>query len=182
MLRLAKILFIPLILSGIIFLSCRKFEEYPIEPVIEYQNFLLELNPETGKTERGVLIFSYTDGDGDLGLGPDDTGPPFNQGSPYYYNLIIKYFEKQDGIFKEVPLLAWNPDSARYDTLTFNTRFPKLLPEIFEKPIKGVFNDTLFIMNPLSTYDTIKFTAYIYDRALHKSNTIETPPIVRINK
>jgi len=99
-----------------------------------------------------VLIFSYTDGDGDLGL------------------------------FIEVPLLAWNPDSARYDTLTFNTRFPKLIPEVLDKPIKGVFNDTLFILNPLSQYDTIKFSAYIIDRALHESNTIETPPIVRINK
>ena len=68
MFRIAKILFIPLFLFGVIFLSCRKFEEFPIEPVIEYENFLLEYNLETGKTERGVLIFSYTDGDGDLGL------------------------------------------------------------------------------------------------------------------
>ncbi|RLD35403.1 MAG: hypothetical protein DRJ02_08950 [Bacteroidetes bacterium] len=182
MLRLAKILFIPLVLSGLIFLSCRKFEEYPVEPAIEFKDFLLEYNLETGKTERGVLIFSYTDGDGDLGLGPEDTRPPFNLGGDYYYNLIIKYFERQNGVFIEVPLLAWNPDSARYDTLTFNTRFPKLIPEVLDKPIKGVFNDTLFILNPLSQYDTIKFSAYIIDRALHESNTIETPPIVRINK
>jgi len=182
MLRKAKILFILLILSGLILLSCRKFEEYPVEPAIEYEDFLLEYNLETGKTERGVLIFSYTDGDGDLGLSPDDTNPPFDLGGAYYYNLIIKYFERQNGIFKEVPLLAWNADSARYDTLTFNTRFPRLIPEILEKPIKGVFNDTLFILNPLSQYDTIKFSAYIIDRGLHKSNTIETPPIVRISK
>jgi hypothetical protein len=182
MLRIAKILFIPLVLSATIFLSCRKFEEFPVEPAIKFEDFLLEYNLETGKTERGVLIFSYTDGDGDLGLDNDDLNPPFNIGSPYYYNLIIKYFEKQNGTFVEVPLLVWNPDSARFDTLTFNTRFPKLLPEIVDKPIKGVFNDTLFILNPLSSYDTIKFSAYIYDRALHKSNTIETPEIVRISK
>lgn len=182
MLHVAKILFIPVFFFGLVFLSCKKFEDYPIEPQIEYSDFLLEYNPETGRTERGVLIFSYTDGDGDLGLDPDQTYPPYNFGSPYYYNLIIKYYERQNGVFKEVPLLAWNPDSARYDTLTFNTRFPQLIQEELEKPIKGVFNDTLFIFNPLSPFDTIKFTAYIYDRALHQSNTIETPPIVRISK
>ncbi len=182
MFRITKILFILLVTFGLVFHSCRKFEEFPVEPEIKYENFLLEYNLETGKTERGVLIFSYTDGDGDLGLADDELYPPYNQGSKYYYNLIINYFEKQNGVFVEVPLLSWNPDSAYYDTLTFNSRFPRLLPEIFDQPIKGEFNDTLFILNPLSDYDTIKFSAYIIDRALHESNVIETPPIVRISK
>jgi len=182
MFRFAKILFIPLFLFGVIFLSCRKFEEFPIEPVIQYENFLLEYNPETGKTERGVLMFSYTDGDGDLGLGPNELYAPFNPGSKYYYNLIISYYEKQNGTFIEVPLLSWNADSAYYDTLTFNSRFPRLLKDVEDQPIQGQFSDTLFIFNPLSDYDTIKFSAYIIDRALHESNVIETPEIVRSSK
>ena len=79
-------------------------------------------------------------------------------------------------------MLSWNADSAYYDTLTFNSRFPRLLKDFEDQPIQGQFSDTLFILNPLSDYDTIKFSAYIIDRALHESNVIETPEIVRISK
>ncbi len=162
--------------------SCRKPATYPIEPSIAFSNFLLELNPNTGKTERGVLEITYQDGDGDIGLNPQDTFPPFNFGSPFYYNLIIKYFEKQNGTFVEVPLLSWNPDSLRFDTLTFNARIPNLTPKNGNKNIKGIIQDTLFINNPLSSFDTIRFSVYLYDRAMHKSNEVTTPAIVRINK
>lgn len=174
----SKILILALV-GGIAFVSCRKFEEYPDIPAITYSNFLVLINQETGITERGVLVFTYTDGDGDLGLASGDTMAPFNRDSEYYYNLIIKYYEKQFGEFVEVPLLSWNNDSSYYDTLTFNSRFPVLTPESGNQAIKGVFEDTLFIYNPISEFDTIKFKAFIYDRALNKSNEIETPPIIR---
>lgn len=169
-----------ILLVGIVVISCRKFEDFPDTPEITYDNFVVLMNTQTGITERGVLVFSYTDGDGDLGLDKGDTLPPFDKKSEYYYNLIIKYFEKQNGTFVEVPLLSWNSDSSYYDTLTFNSRFPVLTPESGNQAIKGVFEDTLFIYNPLSDFDTIMFKAYIYDRALNKSNEIETQEIVRV--
>lgn len=169
-----------ILLAGTVVLSCRKFEDFPEIPVITYENFIVLMNQETGITERGVLVFSYTDGNGDLGLDKGDTLPPFDRNSEYYYNLIIKYFEKQNGVFVEVPLLSWNSDSSYYDTLTFNSRFPILTPESGNQAIKGVFEDTLFIYNPLSDFDTIMFKAYIFDRALNKSNEIETSEIVRV--
>lgn len=174
-----KILILLLIVGSVV-LSCRKFEKFPDIPVITYDNFLVLMNPRTGITERGVLVFSYTDGNGDLGLDKGDTLPPYDKNSEYYYNLIIKYFEKQNGVFVEVPLLSWNSDSSYYDTLTFNSRFPVLTPESGNSAIKGVFEDTLFIYNPLSEFDTIKFKAYIIDRALNESNEIETQEIVRV--
>ena len=176
---LSKILILVLTV-GLTFMSCRKFEEFPDIPAITYSNFLVLMNQDTGITERGVLVFSYTDGDGDLGLDSRDTLPPYNRDSEYYYNLIIKYYEKQNGEFVEVPLLSWNSDSAYYDTLTFNSRFPNLTPESGNQAIKGVFEDTLFIYNPVSDFDTIKFKAFIYDRALNKSNEIETSEIIRV--
>jgi hypothetical protein len=163
-----------------VFPSCQKIEEFPDYPIIKYENFLLEYNPATQRTERGVLIFSYTDGDGDLGLRSKDTLPPYHSSGPYYYNLIINYFEKQNGEFVEVPLVSWNAEDQKFDTLTFNARFPDLTPIAGNLNIKGVFQDTLYIYNPLSQFDTIKFSVFIYDRALNKSNLIETPPIVRI--
>ncbi|MFK5857475.1 MAG: hypothetical protein QM503_15200 [Bacteroidota bacterium] len=175
----AKILILLLIVGSVV-LSCRKFEDFPDIPAITYSNFVVLMNPQTGITERGVLVFSYTDGNGDLGLSKGDTLPPYDRDSEYYYNLIIKYFEKQNGTFVEVPLLSWNSDSSYFDTLTFNSRFPVLTPFSGNQAIKGVFEDTLFIYNPLSSFDTIKFKAYIIDRAFNKSNEIETGEIIRV--
>jgi len=158
--------------------SCRKFEKFPDIPEISYQGFGLENNVNTGITERGVLIFHYQDGNGDLGLDKGDTLPPYNFGGPYYYNLVIDYYEQQNGAFVKVPLVFWDQEKQQYDTLTFNARFPVLTPVTGNQAIKGFIQDTLFLYNPLSKFDTIKFSVYIYDRALNKSNTIETPPII----
>lgn len=174
----AKIGLILIGVIGTLLFSCRKFEEYPIEPVITFDNFTLLFNSQTGKTERGVLSIGYTDGDGDLGLKTSDTLPPFDRSGNYYYNFIVKYYERQNGTFVEVPLLSWNPDTQKYDTITFNGRFPNLTPEHGNKAIKGVIQDTLYVNNPLTDFDTIKFKVSIYDRALHKSNEVETPEIV----
>ncbi len=175
----AKILIL-LVIIGSVVLSCRKFEDFPDIPTITYDNFIVLMNMESGITERGVLVFSYTDGDGDLGLDKGDTLVPFDKDGDYYYNLILRYFEKQHGVFVEVPILAWNADSSYFDTLTFNSRFPVLTPESGNQAIKGIFQDTLFIYNPLSEFDTIKFKAQIIDRALNISNEIKTGEIIRI--
>ncbi|HDO27510.1 MAG TPA: hypothetical protein ENH02_05275 [Bacteroidetes bacterium] len=176
--RQSQIIFVLFLAFIAVMASCRKFEDYPVIPEISYQGFWLENNVTTGITERGVLIFSYKDGDGNLGLAKGDTMPPFNFGSPYYYNLILDYYEMQHGKFVKVPLVFWNQETQQYDTLTFNSRFPILTPLTGNKAIKGVFQDTLFLYNPLSKFDTIKFGVYIYDRDLNKSNAIETPPII----
>lgn len=176
----AKIGLILIGVIGTLLFSCRKFEEYPIEPVITFDNFTLLLNSQTGTTERGVLSIGYTDGDGDLGLNTSDTLPPFDRNGNYYYNIIVKYYERQNGTFVEVPLLSWNPDTQKYDTITFNGRFPNLTPEHGNKAIKGVIQDTLYVNNPLSDFDTIKYKVSIYDRALNKSNEVETSEIVVI--
>lgn len=175
--KIALFLFSLLVLF---FATCSKFEDYPIEPIIEYNNFLLELNQTTGITERGVLMISYTDGDGDLGLDPGDTLPPYHYGGEYYYNMIIDYYELQNGKWELIPLVFPDPETGENDTLTFSVRMPNLTPLSGNQAIKGVIQDTVYIYNPLSEYDTIKFSVYIIDRALHKSNTVETPPIVRI--
>ncbi len=175
----AKIILIS-IAAMTMFFGCRKFETFPVEPEITYQDFVLLLNAQTGITERGVIKFNYTDGDGDLGLASSDTLPPFQKSGNYYYNMIIRYFEKQYGEFVEVPIVVFNNETQTYDTLTFNSRFPVLTPNGGNMNIKGLFQDTLYVYNPLSDFDTIMFKVSIYDRALHKSNEIETPPIILV--
>jgi len=171
---------IVIILVLLVYSSCRRFEDFPDEPIIKYENFLVENDVETGVTTRGVLVITYTDGDGNIGLAEWDTLPPYNYGSKYYYNMIITYFEMHHGEWEETDLVYWNPQDQQFDTLTFNARIPVLTPITGNQAIKGFIQDTLFLYNPLSEkeYDTIKFNVYIIDRLLNESNTVETPTII----
>lgn len=160
-------------------MSCKKVEKFPIVPHIEFLGFEKIYNPDLEIYDRGVISFSFEDGDGDIGLNSGDTFPPFNADSEYHYNLIITYYEMQNGELNEVPILWYNPQTEKYDTLSLSARIPDLTPQGINKAISGEVYDTLFIYNFNSDFDTIKFEAYIFDRALHPSNIIATPLIER---
>lgn len=177
--RLSNILLFAIIIFLIGIGSCKKVEKFPITPYIEYRGFEMLFNPDLGIYDRGVLSFYFQDGDGDIGLNSGDTAPPYNADSEYHYNLIINYLEMQNGVITEVPILWYNPVTQQYDTLTMSARIPNLTPSGINKAISGEIYDTLFIYNFNSEFDTIMIEAFIYDRALHPSNTISTPLIVR---
>ncbi len=145
--------------------SCLKNEQYPEIPEIAFQSFTLAFDTNN-IPRKGYLTISFVDGDGDLGLHPGDTLSPYQKGGDYYYNYVIDYYEKQNGVYVLVPL---NPP--------YHARIPYLPPDDPNKAIKGIIVDTLQ-MNPYPVYDTIKLKFFIYDRALHKSNVDSTPPII----
>jgi hypothetical protein len=144
--------------TGLVF-SCKEKEEYPVIPEINFEGMVKIFNPNLMVFDRGVLKITFKDGDGDIGLTENDILPPFN------YNFFVKYYELQNG------------DTVRViisDSNEFNARIPVLTPVGSIKSIKGEIDDTLFIYNFQSKFDTIMFDAYLVDRALHKSNTITT--------
>lgn len=146
-------------LAVLIIGSCQKEDVYPIIPEIEYDGFVKLWNPQLMIFERGVFAISFKDGDGDIGLRSNDTV------APYDFNLIINYYELQNG------------DSVRVvisDSNEFNARVPMLTPQGSNKSISGLIEDTLFMYNYQSTFDTIMFDACLIDRALHKSNVVST--------
>jgi len=157
-------------LSLILFLamlySCTKEEKFPAEPAIEYLSFT-KIQNSTAIDDKGFLKISFTDGDGDMGLSESDTMSPYDKSSIFYYNFFITYYEKQHGQFVKVT-----------PSVTFNSRIPVLTPSGNNNSLKGEISIELFINNPLSDYDTIKFDASIADRALHISNTITTPEVI----
>ncbi|MBN1337675.1 MAG: hypothetical protein JXA03_00030 [Bacteroidales bacterium] len=157
----------------IAFHACRKAEEYPVEPVIRLESFVKIFNSSQGIFDRGIMTLSFTDGDGDIGLGQNDTV------APYDYNFIIRYFEVQHGDTVEEKLVWFNKITQTYDTINHNARIPYLTARGDKKGIKGEIEDTLQIYNYNSGFDTVFFEAYIIDRALHKSNVVVTPPIIR---
>ena len=166
----SKILLILLIPVLFVFQACLEKVEFPIEPMISFNGFA-KIVDTTGIDNRGILEIHYQDGDGDIGLKDSDTLPPYD------YNMIICYFEKIDGRFEEVFLTYYNKDTQKMDTINMNVRIPMLTPSGKNKAIKGIIQDTLYINNYASPYDTIRFEVYILDRALHESNRVTTPEI-----
>ena len=158
-------------------LSCQKPVEYPIEPHIKYEGFTYLINADSTFSGEGIISFSYTDGDGDLGLDDADTLPPFGFHDAQYYNMMIEYLKCVNGEFVKTPLLSWNVQTQSYDTITFNARFKRLRDTEEPKAISGTMDYTLPVQNPFSPNDTIKFEIRILDRALHESNVIQTEPI-----
>jgi hypothetical protein len=158
--------FICIVITAIIGLSgCIKKEHYSNIPQIGFISFINVY--DTGQYPvKGVLTISYQDGDGDIGLSALYNRPPFDTGSPYYYNLIITYYEKQQGTFKVVET-----------AFPLSARMPLFTPGNPNEPIKGTIADSLDL-NPHPVNDTVKFEAFIYDRALNKSNVITTPEII----
>ena len=167
----------------VVFSSCQKPVEYPIEPAIEYQGFTYLFNADSTFSGEGVVSFSYTDGDGDLGLDEGDTLYPFGFQDPHYYNLEIDYLKCVNGVFVKTPLLSPHVPAhpgdtlVLYDTVTFNARFRRLRDTEDPKAISGTMDYKLTVQNPFSPNDTIKFEIHILDRALHESNVIQTDPI-----
>ena len=163
--------------------SCQKKVEYPVEPRIAYEGFTYLFNADSTFSGEGVVSFSYTDGDGDLGLDESDTLYPFGFHDAHYYNLEIDYLKCVNGVFVKTPLLSPHVPThpgdtlVLYDTVTFNARFKRLRDSEEPNAISGTMEYKLTVQNPFSPDDTIKFEIHILDRALHESNGIQTEPI-----
>ena len=158
--------------------ACQKPVEYPVEPKIAYEGFTYLFNADSTFSGEGVISFSYTDGDGDLGLDDSDTLSPFGFNDAHYYNMVVDYLKCVNGEFVKTPLLSWNAQTQTYDTVTFNARFKRLRDSEEPKAISGKMDYTLTVQNPFSPNDTVKFEIRILDRALHESNVIQTEAII----
>jgi hypothetical protein len=161
-----RFLSIVFILFGMVSVtSCMKQESFPDVPEIQFSNWVSFY--DTGQYPKAAaLTITFRDGNGDIGLNPWDTLPPYNKNGDYYYNYVITYFEKQHGAYVKIDLYP-----------PFSARIPVLTPDYPNKAIKGIIVDTL-TMNPKPVFDTIRLELFIYDRALNKSNVVTTPDIV----
>lgn len=174
---------IGLFLMALAVCCCQKKVEYPVEPKIAYEGFTYLMNPDSTFSGQGVISFSYTDGDGDLGLDDSDTLPPFGFNDTHYYNMVIDYLKSENGVFVKTPLLSPHVPTdpadtlVLFDTVTFNARFKRLRDSEEPKAISGTMDYKLTVQNPFSPNDTVKFEIRILDRALHESNVIQTEAI-----
>ena len=160
--KISLILLIPLF-TGLT--GCVKEEQYPLEPVIEFGGFATAKDI-SGRDSIGQITISYTDGDGDIGLYNSDTVEPLK------YNFYIKFMQ-----FTNKQLVEVIPPEA---TGNFNARIPILTPNGRNKNIKGDITMTLqlYFARQFLLSDTIAFEIYIQDRALNKSNVVDTPMFI----
>lgn len=156
--NISFLLFIP-----ILFMGCNKLETYDDRPIITAHSFSLLQNAEGVDTSL-VLKFTFTDGDGDVGLSTSDSI------APYDANVMIDYYEKIDGIYTKILI----PGTT--DTLNFNSRIKKFGSN---NPTKAEVEVKVNISVVLA--DTVKFDYYILDKRLNKSNTVTTGPIALEN-
>lgn len=150
------------IIFFILYSSCKKKEQYPIIPLIEFKDFIIQSS--NGIDTTAVLIFSFKDGDGDLGFPDDDT---VNK------SIHVWYYKKKDGVF----LLRVKPE----DVFNFDVKLPMFLNSGVKRPLKGEIEYSINISMDVpitSTYDTIYIAFTLVDRALNVSNKISTPEIV----
>ncbi len=159
----SKLLFFLLLLT-LLFYSCIDREHYPVEPYIEYKGYYIT-KQQAAVSEICVVIISFTDGDGDIGLTQKDTLYPFHKEGDYYYNFIMNVFKKEGQEVTKYP---------------YKLRIPPINPDDYEQPLKGemyvdVPIDELRFILPDNKF---QFEAYIYDRKLHKSNVFTSPVIV----
>lgn len=149
--------------------SCFDNPNYPDEPVLTYKDFVIE-------GDSADLSFEFTDGNGDIGLSDDQVAPPYDQGSYYYYNLYVQYWEKDD-------VLGWVPgQDANGDSIIFKYRIKPIIEGNKEKPLRGTISVSIepIFYNPVSpNSDTIRYRVQLIDRALNRSEWIVTDPIIR---
>ena len=160
-------IFILFAIGVILFNACETPRSYPETPEVEFKSVSITDAQDTlGNVVKLIrLTISVVDGDGDIGifyLNSNSIYPGFEDlGNA---NLFIKQYEKIDGEFVEL-------DSV------YNYATPFLEPEGQDKTLKADIEVRIDYPVVLYDYDTIKYSFYIYDRAMHISNTAETPEI-----
>lgn len=156
-------LFVFIFIFSVLGTSCIKRIEFPNEPVIKFLDF-------TQTKDTAYLRFSFTDGDGDLGLDQADTLSPFNFSGNDYYNIYIKYFESDKGLFKEISLVS-----------PFNYRFQRINSPGRSKAIEGEMKIKIpapYYSPLLNIGDTVKYEFYIKDRTINTSNIESTGAVI----
>jgi hypothetical protein len=146
-----------------VFIGCNEIEQYDEKPIITESSFEL-LKNESGFDTALLLKFTFTDGDGNVGLSDGDDTPPFDN------NVLVDYLEKVNGKFTKILI----PGST--DTLNFNSRIKS-----FGNGTSTKAEVSININIAVVIADTVRFDYFIVDKDLNKSNTVTTGEIVLNN-
>ncbi len=157
-----------IVFAVVVIISCKKEPLYPTQPVISYVDFLRYgtfSNPDSV-----ALVVSFTDNEGDISLEQKDKQGILKDG-----NLFMDlYFWDTTGVDHWE---ADNPYTTQIDTIRFAYTVNVSIPKSDKgEPMNGMIHAKQYpFINP---FDKIKYVVYLYDKAMHKSDTIHTPAIL----
>lgn len=170
-----------IVFLGLLMTACFRPPTYPDTPTIGFES--IRNAPEDNTRDSVIITVSYQDGNGDLGLNSSDNLPPFQvtgtdgRPNPFFYNYFINIYKRVNGRY--TPVVFTDP------TITLNSRFPRL-NDSRNSAIEGTLRFTFaffyggFVATSprVSRNDTVRFDVQIADRALNKSNIVETQEII----
>lgn len=174
---------------SIFVLSCIGEPEYSFIPEIGFNSIriLTTQKPSglgTTKKDSVTITFDFKDGDGDLGFSEEDFKNLVKKTGDSVLTIDVNIFVSKNGKFvKSNPKEKIGGNFKGGNLKDNDVRFKK---GANPGPIEGSidfstnFEYKLFQGIPLLTgkNDTVKFNVQIMDRALNKSNIIETTPII----
>jgi len=147
--------------------SCRKIEQLPPIPKIEFTSFEVfdTIDILGNKGKAGRLKFYFEDGDGDIGL--DE--PTDNQIDTT--NMFLELYRKTDGNM----VLSMDETDPLLPSSSY--RIPYMERLGLNKILKGTISVILLYLD-YSPTDTVRYDFFIKDRALNESNVASTSEIV----
>jgi len=155
--------FVLIIFTVIAFGACRKIQQMPPEPRIEFRNFAIfdTIDILGNECKGGRLNFYFEDGDGDLGLDYPSTDMADTT------NLFLVLFRKTGGIMVQVP----DDDIMK----PYSYRIPYMESPAQNKILKGTVTVTfLYLFYDPEENDTVRYDFFVEDRAGNISNTETT--------
>jgi hypothetical protein len=150
--------------------SCKKPEKYSTTPVVTFKEIpVKDTTIFSNHIKRCILTYSLVDGDGDIGFQDGDTIYPYNIDGSYYNNVMITMYKMVNGVYFPV-------DTPEIGTpFYFRTKYIEPIGQ--NKTLKCTIYINLDFDIP-SSWDTVKFDFFMYDRALNKSNIESTPMVI----
>ena len=153
--KIASLIFLAIVAMSFLGVSSGCKKQAPANPVPVISLVDLKIQGDSSK-----VILYFKDGDGDIGLSQSDTAGEFR------YNCFVDIYHKVSGKWVKQDFF-----------IPYYYRIPILKKAQKEKPLEGEMHINLLDFPPdLGTPDpdTLKISVYIKDRALNKSNEVES--------
>lgn len=158
--------------------SCVKPKTFPVEPYIEFRRNILTYTPTgTGDSIPSLEVeFYFQDGDGDIGR--SDTSETFPYVGDSLYNLHFQLYRVlSDSLLEKVYL----PDTTgEWHPMAYPYHLRYIEPVNANHALRGIIRwevDDFPMTAKKMENNTVCYSIYLYDRALHRSNVIYTDPI-----
>ncbi len=150
--------FILFVIFGAAFFGCTPKPTFPAIPALSFKEFL----PQVSGSDSLTAVFSFTDGDGDIGVAPTDSDS----------NLVMTVYEPdQFGVFH----VKDNINTLAADSLYYSYRIPHLTAG--QVGLEGDIYVTLEHKSFIGR-DTLQFNAFLLDQSHNKSNLVRTSTVI----